>query len=420
MRIGMCHAWKLVGVALTFTLYAATVLASDETEESRRESFYKALGYVMMGCSGLFVVLLAINEFLQRQGLMYNYRDCLDHDNSIANNYCKLFSKHEVIIEPNRSAQGSWKSTENLMLGSRANYSNLWTFYLTMPKLHGVIIFHIYMMSATMQLTAKYIDSVWSSLITVWLLAAGSVVGAILLRFFNAGKVYTATAVFSVAALAASYTLMRSARDEAVIGLWSFYCLAAMSAAVPDGALMGIAKIKFNEFAYTIGALVEIVPIAVLQSVQSKTLLDTVTQRDFFVVVCVTIFILLATSLVYQLHMPNTLGKSLLQIQNELLKFNSYFVFHFDAKVAARSSKRQSAGSQYHSNNVNVFEQSQNTLYSSIDTRSSEYYEIDLPEPHVNKSVNFDYDSEILRPQAIIPRVNLAAKSSSHLSNSKS
>lgn len=422
MRIAMCHAWKLIGVALAFTLYVAIVVASDATKAESLETFYKTLGYLMIGSSSVFVALLAINEFLQRQGLMYNYRDCLDHDNSIANNYCKLFSKHEVIIEPNRSSYNSWKSTENLMLGSRANFSNLWTFYLTLPKLHGVIIFHYYLFRTTLTLSVDYIDNVWSSVIVVWLMVGGSLIGMILLRFYNAGRIYAATAVLSAGALAVSYAL--HSRSESVIGLWIFYCLSSVSVAVPDGALMEIAKIKYNEFAYTVGLLVELIPIALLQFVQPKAIPDTVIQqRDFLVIIIVTIFVLLVTSLVYQLHMPNTLGKSLLQIQNELLKFNNYFVFHFDAKVAARSSQRVSNGSQYHSNNVNVFEQSQtvSTAYSSIgDNRSAEeYYEIDLPAPHVNKSVAFDYDSEILRPQAIIPRVNLAAKSSSHLTNSK-
>lgn len=423
MRIGMCHAWKLVGVALAFTMYAITS-NSDANDEDALGTFYKLLGYLMIGSSGLFTVLLAINEFLQRQGLMYNYRDCLDHDNSIANNYCKLFSKHEVIIEPNRSAHGSWKSTENLMFGSRANFSHLWTFYLMIPKLLGVIIFHFYLFKTTLTFSVEYIDNAWISLVNVWLMAGGSFIGMILLRFFNGGKVYTTTSVFSVAALATSYILVKQNRDEAAIGLWCFYCLSSMSIAVPDNSLMEISKIKFNEFAYTIGLFIELVPIAILQFLQKKTFLDSFNERNFFVTIIVSMFVLLVTSLVYQLHMPNTLGKSLLQIQNELLKFNNYFVFNFDSKIAARSSKRTSNGSQYyHSNNVNVFEHSQNTtVYSSIgDNQSSQYYEIDdkLPDPPVNKSVNFDYNSEILRPQPIIPRVNLAAKSS-HLTNSKS
>lgn len=424
MRIGMCHAWKLVGVALAFTLYAI-MSNSDSNEEDALGTFYKTFGYLMIGSSGLFTVLLAINEFLQRQGLMYNYRDCLDHDNSIANNYCKIFSKHEVIIEPNRMSHGSWKSTENLMYGSGSNFSHLWTFYLMLPKLLGVIIFHFYLFQTTLSFSVAYFDNAWNSVINVWLMVGGSLIGMVLLRIFNGGKVYTTTSVFSVAALATSYILMKYNRDEAVIGLWCFYCLSSMSIAVPDCALMEISKIKFNEISYTIGLFIELIPIALLQFLQKKTLSESFNERDFFVTMIVSMIVLLVTSIIYLLHMPNTLGKSLLQIQNELLKFSNYFVFNFDSKIASRtSSNRQSNVSQYHSNNVNVFEHSQTptTIYSTIgDKRSSEYYDFDdqLPDPPVNKSVNFDYNSEGLRPQAIIPRVNLTAKSS-HLTNSKS
>lgn len=416
MRIGMCHAWKLVGVAVTFTLY--TIMANNANDDAL-ETFYKMLGYVMIGASVLFIGLLIINEFLQRQGLMYNYRDCLDLDNSIANNYCKLFSKHEVIIEPIRPANGTWKSTENLMMESSPNFTNLWTFFLMLPKLLLVIVFNFFLYQATLRFSVDYITNDWSIVTTAWIMAIGGVLGTILLRFYNGGKLYTLYSLVSIIALAVTYILLKNGRDETVIGLWVFYCLSAASIAIPDIALMEVSKIRFNEFALTIGYFIEFIPIAILQYLQRKSFGEEVSERDFLITIIITIIVLLLTSLIYQLHMPNTWGKSLLQIQNELLKFDKYFVFHFDSNVASKSSipHKQSGSNLYHSNNINVFESSQRTLDSSRASNATDYVEIGedrLPDPPVNKATNYDYNSEIIKTQTIIPRVNIIAKSSPH------
>jgi hypothetical protein len=411
MRIGMCHAFKLVGVAVTLTLYAIMLNSNDD---DALEKFYKMLGYIMIGSSGIFIGLLAINEIFQRKGLMYNYRDCVDLDNSIANNYCKIFSKHEVIIEPSRQpSNGTWKSTENLMMGTTPNFTNLWTFYMMIPKLLGVIVFNFFLYQATLRFSVDYIDKEWSIVTMAWIMAGGSVLGTILLRFYNGGKLYSFYSLISIVALATSYVLLKNSRDETVIGLWIFYCLSAASSAIPDIALMEISKIRFNEFAYAIGNFIEIIPISILQYLQRKSFGEEVSERDFLATIIITIIVFLITSLIYQLHMPNTWGKSLLQIQNELLKFDKYFAFHFDSNVASKSSKsyRQSNNnSQYHSNNINVFENSQ----TSRNSNDTDYVDIEdkLPEPPGNKATNFDYNSEIVKTQTIIPRVNIIAKSS--------
>jgi hypothetical protein len=411
MRIGMCHAWKLVGVAVTLTLYTIML---DSNAEDALETFYKMFGYVMIGSSVLFIGLMSINEILQRRGLMYNYRDCLDLDNSIANNYCKIFSKHEVIIEPIRQpSNGTWKSTENLMMDTQPNFTNLWTFYMMIPKLLGAIVFNFFLYQATLRFSVDYITNDWYFMTMAWIMAGGSIVGTILLRFYNAGKLYTLYSLISIVALGTSYVLMRNEKDETVIGLWIFYCLSAASISIPDIALMEISKIRFNEFAYTIGNFIEIIPLALLQYLQRKSFSEDVEERDFLITIIITIIILLLTSLIFLLHMPNTYGKSLLQIQNELLKFNKYFAFNFDSNVASKSSapiRQSNNSSQYHSNNINVFENSQTSRMST----STDYVEVEdrLPDPPLNKTTNFDYNSEIIKTQKIIPRVNIIAKSS--------
>lgn len=152
VRIGLCHMFKMLGFAGTYSIMLFLEGSMRQPDDAKREEFYKILGYSILGSTIFFVFLLMINEIRQRQGLTYNYRDCLCHENAIANNYCKLFSKNEVVIERNTAttATNMWRSAENLLPKDHKSYSTLWTFYLLLSKFHGSIVFHYFLMTMAM------------------------------------------------------------------------------------------------------------------------------------------------------------------------------------------------------------------------------------------------------------------------------
>lgn len=428
MRIALCHAWKMIGFGIVFSLYLYLLEGTGSPVGDTLNKFYQIIGYIILASSGIFIVLLLLNEYRQRQGLIYNYRDCLDHDNSIANNYCKLLSKNEVIVErnPTVSAAGMWKSTENLLPRNKKNFTNLWTIYLMLPKLHGAVMFHFFLVTITFAASDGYIYWIYAKGIVVWIMVIGSINGCFLLRIMQGAKVYTLTSTIAITSLGVSYIFFNNKNQIITIFLWIYFFATSTSIAVPDISLMEVAKIRFSEGALAIGFFLEIIPIAVLQSTQRDAYdlahYDWYTNQYYLPAIISTIVILVVTSLVYQLHMPNTHNKSLLQIQNELLKSKKYFAFDFDNEVNSAVPRRSSENSRYSTdNNVNVFENhAKNISEANTPASPTDYSEVmeRLPDPPVNKVTNFDYNKEIPKPPSIIPRVNIAMSSTNSLYSS--
>lgn len=426
MRVALCHAWKMIGFAVVLTLYLFLLSDDGVPVEGTLTEFYQIIGYVFIGTSGIFISLVVVNEFRQRQGIIYNYKDCLDHDNAIANNYCKLFSRNEVIVERSStvSAAGLWKSTENLLPRNKKNYTNLWTLYLMLPKLHGAVMFHYLLVSITLLNSRGYVDWQFSKGLVVWIMAGGAIIGCVVLRFMNGARVYVITSAFGIMFMGIAYAFFYLENDIMIIFLWLYFASVSVATAVPDISLMEIAKIRFSEGALAVGYFIEIVTIAVLQSTQRSAIILTefgwYNEKYFLPIAVSTIVILVLTSLLYQLHMPNTFDKSLLQIQNELLKYKKYFVFTFEKDVSSSVPRRTSESSQYttSNNNVNVFEDHAKNITDSTQIHYSEVSDR-LPDPPVNKVKNFDYSTDIPKPPSIIPRVKIAKSQNNSLYGSQ-
>lgn len=417
MIIATCHAWKMIGFGAVLSIYVLLLDETGSTKNNTLSMFYQIIGYAIIGSSGVFIFLLILNEFRQRQGLLYNYKDCLDHDNAIANNYCKLFSKNEVIIErnPTVSAAGLWKSTENLLPRNSKNYTNLWTIYMMLPKLHGVVMFHYLLMSMAMSVSHAYINQVYALGITVWIMILGSIVGCFLLSVVQGAKMFSLMSTIAVTSIGVSYVFYKNQQQLGFsICLWIYFFVMSIGMSVPDTSLLEISKIRFCEGALAIGYFVEIIPIAVLQFLQreahSVVGFYWYTDKYYLPVIISTIVILVVASLMFQLHMPNTFDKSLLQIQNELLKYKKYFAFDFDNDVNSAVPRSSSGSSNYLTHNsVNVFEDHERNFSNTQQIQGNDYSEVmeKLPDPPVNKVKNFDYNTDIPKPPVIIPRVNI-------------
>ena len=179
------------------------------------------------------------------------------------------------------------------------------------------------------------------------------------------------------------------------ICLWFFFGLMSISAAVPDIAILEMSRLKYNEIFLAVGLIIEVVTVGSFQHfISSGDLLVNTEERYAWQAIAI-IVVLVVTNLIIFLHMPNTKDKSLLQIQNELLKHPNYFKFGIKASVAERE---QAVKNMYVTQrSVNVFEEN---------PKNSDF---SLPDPphYVNRNPEYDYASNGDIP-SIIPRVQMS------------
>lgn len=410
MRIALCHMFKMFGFAGTYSIMLFLDGDLSSPDDAKREEFYKILGYCLLGATIFFIFLLTINEVRQRQRLVYNYRDCLDLDNSIANNYCKLFSRNEVLIERSTAGTNMWKSAENLLPKQHRSFSTLWSFYMLLTKLHGAVLFHYFLMTITMNYSFRSFDERnFVNGLALWIMVVSSLIGAISCRIIQIRTVYIWTSIVAVIAMGISIVFYGDSPPAAGVAvcLLIFYAAATISLSIPDIALLEISKIRYNEGMLALGYFAEIIPIAVLQLLQREAHMLTTflryTDQYFTIIVISSIVVLLVTSTIFLLHMPSTLGMSLLQIQNGLLKHNSYFAFNFKSTAGNGQIQRTSGENNNHLINETTNE---NVMFYSA-SRQSSTPDSTLPPPAVNNTRNFDYDSEVLKTFSIIPRANI-------------
>lgn len=415
MRIAFCHMFKMLGFAGTYSIMLFLEGDLTRPSEAKREEFYKIFGYSIIGATVLFLFLSMINEVRQRQGMVYNYRDCLDSDNSIANNYCKLFSKNEVLIERNTATTGSnlWKSAENSAPKNQKNYSTLWAFYMLLPKLQAAIVFHYFLVTMTMNVTFRSFEerNVMYGVV-LWIMVVSTLTGAFMCRIIRIGSVYIFSSIIAVVAIGVSIVFYsRSPPTGVAVCLLIFYAATGLALSVPDIAILEISKIRYNEAMLAVGYFAEIIPIAVLQKLQVDAHILTdlwwYTDEYFIIVVISSIVVLLVTSLIIILHMPDTQGMSLLQIQNALLKHESYFAFKFDKSSGGAQSNGQLTRNSAESSNYLVVNEASNQNVSIIYRERNGALNNQLPPPPVNNVKNFDYGEEIAQTFTIIPRANL-------------
>lgn len=250
--------------------------------------------------------------------------------------------------------------------------------------------------------------------VVLWIMIVGTLAGSIMFRIIRISAVYICTSVVAAIALGISILYYQNTPPTGVaVCLLVYYAATSISLAIPDIAILEISKIRYNEGFLAIGHFAEIVPIAILQRYQRDahilTNVDWYIDEYYVIIVISSIVILLVTALIFLLHMPNTHGMSLLQIQNALLKHESYFAFKFDKNGSAKMPQQSAESSNYMVNeasNQNVIMYHRERSMTQSTTQSSKISDL-LPAPPVNNVKNYDYSSEIPQHLAIIPRVNL-------------
>lgn len=251
--------------------------------------------------------------------------------------------------------------------------------------------------------------------VVLWIMIVSALTGSIMLRIIRISAVYICTSIVAVIAVGVSIVFyQRTPPTGVAVCLLIYYSAASISLAIPDIAILEISKIRYNEGFLAIGHFAEVISIAVLQYFQIDahilTNVDWYIDEYYVAIAISSIVVLLVTSLIFLLHMPDTHGMSLLQIQNALLKHESYFAFKFDKSGSAKMQKDSAESSNYvvnEASNQNVIMYHRGRSMTQSSTQSSRIPDI-LPAPPVNNVKNYDYSSEIPQHLSIIPRVNLA------------
>lgn len=430
-NIALCHVWKCCGIALLRSLENLSTPYEFEFK------FY--MGVVLIISASISILMQLLNEYRQRRGIVYNYRDTLDHDVSIANNYGKLFSKNEVIIERNNvSATALWKSTEQLILPkNKRNYSITWIFYIVFLKLHGSALFFYQLLVFTVFETERYFSEKNPAFL-FWFIVAGGVVGCILTKFYRIHYIYPISGLTAIIAISCSNIFLNNT-DGLVFVMWIYFFLMAINTGVPDIAVMEVSKIKYNEAWLAAGCVIEFLPFGILKFLELQEVIefDFDTEGHLLNTLVVTI-VLVITATFLILHMPNTFKKSLLQIQNEMLKHKKYFAF-LGAKEKDFSSAPVSRDKTFENiyavnNSASSFDQNPNN-FDSVRSGVTHYdYERDvqnapnlipriktvknseqssrkrsISEQHTTSTgiSNYDYNSEIKEVPNIIPRARI-------------
>lgn len=280
---------------------------------------------------------------------------------------------------------------------------------MLLTKLHSAILFHYFLMTFTMNYTFRSFDQRnFMYGIVLWIMIVSSLIGSIMCRIIQISAVYIWSSIVAVIAIGVSIVFYGESPPQpgVAVCLLIFYAAAAISFSIPDVALLEISKIRYNEAMLALGFFVEIIPIAVLQLLQPDAHILTnilwYTDQYFTIIVISTIVVLLVTSILFLFHMPNTLGMSLLQIQNALLKHNSYFAFNFNPSSDNEQIRQISA-----ENNNFVTETSNEHVSYYSTSRQSSTNDSNLPPPASNNTKSFNYDSEVPRAATLIPRANL-------------
>lgn len=391
-NIALCHFWKLLGIAVVRTL--------ESLADPYEYQFVFWMGILLAGIAIIAIILQIINEYRQRKGILYNYRDHLDHDCSIANNFGKLFSKNEVIIERNNaiSATNLWKSTEQLLPKNRKNYSITWIFYLVTLKLHGAALYFYPLLVFSVNETGRYFSDKVSYLF--WIMFAGGVVGLILTKFTRMQYLYPITLIGAIISIALSHVFLYDP-EVLVFILWLYFLFMSTVTAVPDIVIMEVSKMKYNEAWLAVGCVLEFLPFPIFKFLETEEILEFKFEaEEHLMYTLVVTIIIIITSLFLILHMPSTFKKSLLQIQNEMLKHKKYFAFQTaPPKLVDGPPVNRAYENIYvvNSTSRNLFENHENALKESIRSSNTMATEIET----------YDYEKEIKDVPNLIPRVRL-------------
>lgn len=352
--MALCYFWFLAGVAGTATVYlsdASVWIGNSAIAETIHTNF--STGLLAGTC--FIIVFLAINEMLQREGIV-EYKKPLDFDTDIAHESGKLLTRREVrnlfnnFTSPtsatlaNGGAPKQWNSsTEQIIMdggNSGKNYHNLWVSLMIFTKLQGLIAFYFVFTLIAVSYSFSVFQNNTSAYSLFWFMALGSLVGVLCMFLINNKILFIVGSIGHIVGLILAVAFYYTDSDALNIGIAMivFFTFIGVTLVIPAINILELASLNFNEFFLAVGSIIELIGIALIQyfGVTESSMFglnpDTLLPKDNHKEVIAAHFIsMIVLSVILQVivlwHMPNTFQKTLVEINNDLARMTSYFAF---------------------------------------------------------------------------------------------
>lgn len=346
--MALCYFWFLVGVAGAATMYLihVSIFVDNSTID---ETIHTNFSTCLLASTSFVIVLLAINEMLQREGIV-DYKKPLDFDTDIAHESGKLLTRREprnlfnsftsptAATLTNGGAAKQWNSsTEQIIMNdgqAGKNFHKLWVFFMIFTKLQGCIAFYWIFAYLGIKYSIAVFENIATGYSVFWFMALGSLTGVFSMFFINNKILYIVASIGHTVGLILTVAFYYTDSDGLNIGisLIVFFTFIGVTLVIPAINILELASLNFNEFFLAIGSIMELLGIALIQY------FGVIDQRSMFGLmdndketIAAHFIVMIVLSVILQVivlwHMPNTFQKTLAEINTDLARMTSYFAF---------------------------------------------------------------------------------------------
>lgn len=312
-RLSLSHIWYLVGCMISISLI-----------DIDSGAILNRIGTLIIATSTLSFVLLTLNELMHTMHV-YNYKQMLDPIAEQANNSNTLYLNRTDTIQflkiNNINVDG--KSLSVLPIRKRS----MATFLLLIMKLNGAMLFSIVMLllagNAGVQPFQQY-SFLWIGGMAV----TGAVISSGLCLFYGTKTIFGMASTMEVIVLIAAMIVYVVDDISSISVPFSlFYVALGIAYCISDIALLDTASLLRTEISLCVGYTIEMIGIGLQQYLlynSSGIVISIQFYTHTGICLGVGMVLLLVVAIVY----PNTFGKSLQQIRDDL--FGISFVNEVD------------------------------------------------------------------------------------------
>lgn len=317
LRLAAGHIWYFLGCGLASQVVNLKFIGDMA---DKHDLFYKQIGTLMSVSSGILLLMLTINESLHFTKI-YNYKCSLDDEINKANNVHSLYLTRDEVVTALQTVPVS-----GYKLQITQNYDRSTVFWMLLLKLKGFALFSSVMIYFAG--TASMIQNGNKSFYLIqWMVFIGCVISVPAYAFYSTKILFYLFSTSQVLGLIAATIVYSDSESlvDAAIPLWMYYAFLGAGYCIADIALLDVAPLKSTESFLAVAYFIEILPVAIVQyclfyQIEAIILHDNIIT--FRVHSIALIFLLAVLMIVISLNMPNTYGKSLFQIRNELFGIN--------------------------------------------------------------------------------------------------
>lgn len=279
------------------------------------------VGMILTIMAIVSLLLIGINELLQWYHVRdYNYKRSLDEN---VNNG-KYFYSRKKTTDLLRARQMLDMNTENKTLRMCSILKRGSVAWVLLLKLSGTMLFSNMMMVFTGMASTLYHDEdPYYYYFVQWTVLIGAVAGMFSLIYLSAKSIFQISSIGRIALLITALALYSSSEQfsDIAVPMTVYFAFCGLSYSVADMAIMDMTNPKWLEIMLAIGYIIEMVPIAIMQSFHYYHLEEVASNTDlntFAVYALVFIIVTVILMVITAVFLLNTHGKSLLQLRYEM------------------------------------------------------------------------------------------------------